>query len=212
MIKNNIKGILKYFRVYKYINNSYFSLDKFCKNMFNFYLPNIGKITLKKDRYRMRNSLFIQKTLITGKGNVNIGNNDVFGYELGGYYRGGYIELQARYETSKIVIKDYVATNNNVSIISKECITIGNNCLIGHNCEFIDFDGHDILPALRRNNDGKCVPITIDDNVWFGNNCKILCGTTIGRNCIVAANSVVKGKFGENLMIGGVPARVIRII
>ena len=40
----------------------------------------------------------------------------------------------------------------------------------------------------------------------------ILKGTAIGKNSVVAAGSVVSGEFPANVVIGGVPARVIREI
>jgi len=57
---------------------------------------------------------------------------------------------------------------------------------------------------LRTNNYKK--------NVWFGHNWKVLRGTEIGNNCIVAAGAVVKGKFKDNLILGGVPAKIIKEI
>ena len=59
---------------------------------------------------------------------------------------------------------------------------------------------------MRRNSDGLVEPITIGKNVWFGNNVMILRGTQIGDHPIVAAGAVVKGKFGSNVIIGGVPS------
>ena len=38
----------------------------------------------------------------------------------------------------------------------------------------------------------------------------ILKGTTIGNNCVVGAGSVVHGTFGDNCVIAGNPAKVIK--
>lgn len=38
----------------------------------------------------------------------------------------------------------------------------------------------------------------------------ILDGTVIGDNCIVAAGAVVNGVFPDNVIIGGIPAKVIK--
>ena len=40
----------------------------------------------------------------------------------------------------------------------------------------------------------------------------ILKGTVIGKNSVVAAGAVVSGEFPANVVIGGVPAKVIREI
>lgn len=151
-----------------------------------------------------------QKVYCTGKGSIIIGDDVSLGYKLGGYWKGN-IELQARSYNSKIIIKGDTHTNNNLFICSNQRIEIGEHCRIGSNCEFLDFDGHGIAPD-KRNTKGLVEPILIGDNVWFGNGCKILRGTTIGKNCMVAAGSVVKGKFEDNCLIGGVPAKVIKKI
>ena len=51
----------------------------------------------------------------------------------------------------------------------------------------------------------------IGDNVGFGPGAKVLGKVTIGDNCFVAANSVVVKDMPANAIIGGVPARVIKI-
>lgn len=52
--------------------------------------------------------------------------------------------------------------------------------------------------------------ITIGNNCWIGSGAVFLDGARVGNGCVVAANAVVTGKFPENMVIGGVPARVIR--
>lgn len=41
--------------------------------------------------------------------------------------------------------------------------------------------------------------------------CCILPNSTIGNDCIVAANSIVNKKFLDNCMIGGTPARILKM-
>lgn len=54
--------------------------------------------------------------------------------------------------------------------------------------------------------------VRIGQNCWIGAKVTILDGTTIGNNCIIAAGAVVKGTFPNNVIIGGVPAKVIKTI
>ena len=51
--------------------------------------------------------------------------------------------------------------------------------------------------------------ILIGNNVFIGINCTILPNTIIGDNCIVGAGSVVRGRFPENSVIVGNPAKVL---
>ncbi len=54
--------------------------------------------------------------------------------------------------------------------------------------------------------------IKIGNNCWIGAKVTILDGTVIGDNCIVAAGAVVSGIYPNNTIIGGVPAKVIKIL
>jgi len=55
-------------------------------------------------------------------------------------------------------------------------------------------------------------PVHIEDNVWIGGNCTIYPGVHIGRHSIVSPNSAVTKDVQPYSMVGGVPARVIKII
>ena len=52
--------------------------------------------------------------------------------------------------------------------------------------------------------------IVVGNDVWFGRECLILPGTTIGDGTIIAARSVVAGEVPPYTVAGGNPARPIR--
>ena len=152
-----------------------------------------------------------QKIFITGKGRVTIGDKCSFGFKLGGRNKYGAIELQPRTIDAHIQIGNSVSTNNNLFICSSNKITIGNNTLIGENVTLMDFEAHGIMPDKRREI-GEIGKVIIEKNVWIGNNVTILKNSEIGENSIVAAGAVVNGKFPNNVIIGGVPAKIIKKI
>ena len=51
--------------------------------------------------------------------------------------------------------------------------------------------------------------IKIGNNVIIGMKCIFLPNTIIGNNCIIGAGSVVRGKFPDNSVIFGNPAKVV---
>lgn len=92
-------------------------------------------------------------------------------------------------------------------------ITIGNRVFVGGNCKIIDNDFHPLaaskrLPQVPEDIAKKA--ITIGDDCFIGANCIILKGTTLGRNCVVGAGSVVSGTWPDNSIIAGNPAQLIR--
>lgn len=81
---------------------------------------------------------------------------------------------------------------------------------IGKNCNIYNFvvfgGGHD-GPG------GPPVRITVGDNVNISAGAKILCTTdllTIGSGATIAANAVVLKNVPENVVVGGVPAKIIK--
>lgn len=54
-------------------------------------------------------------------------------------------------------------------------------------------------------------PVVIEDDVWCGANVTILKGVTIGRGSIIAAGAVVTQSFPPYSVIGGVPAKLIKM-
>jgi acetyltransferase-like isoleucine patch superfamily enzyme len=53
-------------------------------------------------------------------------------------------------------------------------------------------------------------PVVIEDDVWIGANAVILPGVTVGRRAIIAAGAVVARDVPPEVIVAGVPARVIR--
>lgn len=86
-------------------------------------------------------------------------------------------------------------------------ITLGDDCLIGHNVVFATLN-HFIEPAERASM--HPAPIVLGKKVWVGSNSTILQGVTIGDNSIIAAGSVVTKDVPANTIVGGVPARILR--
>lgn len=86
-------------------------------------------------------------------------------------------------------------------------VTIGDDCLIGHNAVFATLN-HDLDP--RRRADLHPAPIVLGDNVWIGANVTILPGVTIGDDAVIGAASLVTKDIPAGAVAVGAPARVVR--
>ncbi len=117
-----------------------------------------------------------------------------------------------------------------------EFVTIGDNCLINHNniiqagktekgsisignyvhtganvfmCGFNH--GFYTRDVPTKSQDYIESPIVIEDDVWIGAGAIILAGVTIGKGAIVASNAVVNKNVPPYSIVGGVPAKVIKV-
>jgi len=103
-------------------------------------------------------------------------------------------------------------TSNNVSIVARERIEIGANCLIGDMVTIIDSDFHNISPTKRHEGSGPTEAVIIHDNVWLGSRVQVLKGVTLGEGCVIAAGAIVTSDIPANVIAGGIPAKVIYAI
>jgi acetyltransferase-like isoleucine patch superfamily enzyme len=88
-------------------------------------------------------------------------------------------------------------------------ITIGDDVLIGHNVVIATLN-HSFDPERR--GDLEPCPVKIGNKVWIGANATILPGVTVGEGAIVAAGAVVTKDVASLTVVGGVPAKVIKVI
>lgn len=90
-------------------------------------------------------------------------------------------------------------------------VTFGSNCLLGPQVG-IYTACHPLDPQERNSGKEFAKPITIGDNCWIGGHATINPGVTLGHNVVVASGSVVTKSFGDNVVIGGNPAKILKSI
>ena len=85
-------------------------------------------------------------------------------------------------------------------------VHVGSNVRIGRNCT--------MLPGVVLGNKSETpdnTPVVVADNCYFELGAKILGGVKIGNNVIVGANAVVTKDIPDNAVVGGIPAKIIKI-
>ena len=90
-------------------------------------------------------------------------------------------------------------------------VRIGDNVMIGPACMFAagNHDYKQTERPMRFAGNLSKGPIIVDDNVWIGAHCVITDGVHIGKDAVIAANSVVTGDIPPYAIAAGTPARVI---
>jgi acetyltransferase-like isoleucine patch superfamily enzyme len=105
------------------------------------------------------------------------------------------------------------------TVIGQECtisafqhVSIGRECIIADRVMLIDFD-HGVTEVERpiRLQGIYKRDVRVGHNVWIGYGACILRGVTVGDNAVIGTSTVVTHPCPENAVIGGVPARLIRM-
>lgn len=106
-------------------------------------------------------------------------------------------------------------------------ITVGKNVFINAGCQFQDHGGivledgvlighNTVIATLNHDQDFRRrsslipKPVRICRDVWIGAGCVICPGVTVGEHSIVAAGAVVTKDVPPDMVVAGVPARVIK--
>ncbi|WP_161979006.1 sugar O-acetyltransferase [Streptococcus sp. S784/96/1] len=112
---------------------------------------------------------------------------------------------------SNIYVGDNFYANFNQTFLDVCEIRIGDNAMFGPNCQLLTplhpLDAKERISGLEYG-----APITIGNNAWLGGGVTILPGVTLGNNVVVGAGSVVTKSFGDNVVIAGNPAKIIKYL
>jgi acetyltransferase-like isoleucine patch superfamily enzyme len=105
------------------------------------------------------------------------------------------------------------------TVMGQECtisayqrVRIGDECVIADRAMFIDFD-HGIVEVERpiRQQGIYKRDVEVGNNVWIGYGACVLRGVSVGDNSVIGTNSVVTKDVPANAVVGGIPARIIRM-
>jgi maltose O-acetyltransferase len=101
--------------------------------------------------------------------------------------------------------------NFNCVILDVAEVRIGDNCLLAPQVGIYTAT-HPLDPDERNSGLEMAKPIIIGHNCWIGGHATINPGVSLGNNVVVVSGAVVTNSFGDNVVIGGNPARVIKKI
>lgn len=113
-----------------------------------------------------------------------------------------------------------LSVGSNVDIGWQTTIAVGRSIQIGDNVRIAGraflagYPGHPLDPQARAaglpDEEEQVGDIVLEDGVWLATGVTVSAGVRIGTGTVVAAGSVVTRDLPPNVLVAGVPARVIR--
>lgn len=147
--------------------------------------------------------------VLYGEGQIHIGTGTMISTWC--TIAAGYSPDQTTVPPRALVIGDRCVIGLRSGIVAHESIEIGDDVWFGQDVYVTDANhGYQDPNTPIGRQLGPHARVRIGSGTWIGHGAVVLPGTTIGRNVVVAAGSVVRGEIPDHAVIGGVPAKVIR--
>jgi len=154
-----------------------------------------------------KNSIIENRVKVIGSKNISIGE---------GVHISENIWLNANKKSSDNSPSLEIGNNTYIGRMTQinawKNVKIGENVLIADRVFISDADHkykNKDMPIKDQGDEYKSA-VNIKDGSWIGINSVIMPGVTIGKNAIVAANSVVINDVDDYSIVGGNPAKVIK--
>lgn len=153
---------------------------------------------------KIGNMTYVGKpTFLLGTKNISIGNRVRI-------YPG--VRMEAHGSNGYITIEDNVSIGQNFHVTSKDLnLVIGKDTTILGNVFMTNID-HAYQEIDKHIMEQQFIvsETTIGENCFIGYGAGIQAGTKLGKQCVVGANSVVRGSFPDYCVIAGVQAKIIK--
>jgi len=112
----------------------------------------------------------------------------------------------------QLIVGDNVGINHYCYIGVRGTVIIGDNVIFGPRVNLFseNHNFNDLDTPIKHQGTTKSTTI-IGDDVWIGANVTILPGVTIGEGCVIGAGSVVTRDIKPFSVVGGVPAKTLKM-
>ncbi len=140
---------------------------------------------------------------LTKGANLSIGENTIIDHDVSFYLT---------MPNPNLTIGNHVAISKGTLVACKTRMIIGDYTRIATDVVIRDNTHNYEKGKLLINTDATIKKIEIGKNVWIGDKAIIFPGVKIGDNAIVSAGSIVTNEVKPNTVVGGQPARLIKVI
>lgn len=136
-------------------------------------------------------------------------NNRVIIHE-NAYLSGAELWIEDNDCTIEIGARTFIGHHSHLACTeNRNTLTVGPDCMISSYVQIRTGDSHSVLNA-----DGERInrarSVGIGNHCWIGEGVRILKGVSLANDTIVATGSIITKSFDANVLLGGVPAKVLK--
>ena len=135
-------------------------------------------------------------------------NNRVILHE-GAYVSGAELYIEDNDCTIEIGAHTYIGHHSHLACTEGCTLKIGGGCMLSSYIQIRTGDSHSITD-MDGNRINYGADVTIGNHCWIGEGAKILKGVTLEDDTVVGTGAIVTKSAGPNVLLSGVPARVIK--
>lgn len=138
------------------------------------------------------------------------GNNNIVVIHKGAFIYGA--ELWIEDNNCRIEIGDnaYIGHHSHLACTEDGSqLVVGSDGMMSSYVQVRTGDSHSILD-LDGNRINPAESVKIGNHVWLGLGSKVLKGVTLGDHVVVSTGAIVTKSFGSNVLLGGIPAKVLK--
>lgn len=196
--------------VYKYYQN-YKDKHSYTVGKGNKLIINGIKINCRIQIRGKNNQLIVEKSAVLRNTLVKIsGNNNIVRVGNESYVSGAELWVEDNGCRLEIGKNAFVGHHSHLACTEDGSqLIVGDDGLISSYIQIRTGDSHSILDG-EGNRINKAQSVRIGNHVWIGEGAKILKGVELEGDDIVSTGAIVTKSFGKNLLIGGIPAKILK--
>lgn len=157
------------------------------------------------------NSVVLEKGAMLLNSLIRInGNNNEVVLKANSYVSGAELWVEDNQCLMSIGERTFVGHHSHLACTEDNSkLIVGDDGMLSSYVQIRTGDSHSILD-MDGNRINQAQLVTIGNHCWLGEGSKVLKGVTLEGDDIVSTGAIVTKPFGKNVLVGGIPAKVLK--
>lgn len=203
----------------KYLRTLYFRYRLFLDNWSykngtgNKVINKGAKVKSKIQITGNNNTIEIEKGALIKDTKIRIrGNHNSLHIKKGAFISGAELWIEDNNCKLEVGENTFVGPSHLAVTEDNSSLIIGNECMLSSNINIRTGDSHSIIDIEggKYNRINPARDIFIGEHIWIGEGAKIMKGVTLKKDIIVSSGAIVTSSFENNVLVGGIPAHIIK--